>query len=72
MWLAMESKKPSMEFLLRAKGEVETREYATRFRFCYGRYDRDLRDVLIDYCKTMIEGSEWTYEKIVGKREVIG
>lgn len=62
----------AMEFLLRAKGEVETREYTTRFCFCYGRYDRDLRDVLIDYCKTMIEGSEWTDEKIVGKREVIG
>lgn len=60
----------AIEFLTKAKGAISGLGRFNTFNFSYGRYDRDLRDVLIDYSRTMLENSEWTYEKIVGEQDV--
>lgn len=56
----------AIEFLIQAKNEANGYDRFNTFNFSYGRIDHDLRDVLIEFCKTMLEGSEWTVEKIVG------
>lgn len=53
----------ALEFLTRAKAE-KTNQFNS-FHFIYGRPDRDLRDVLADYCRAMLEGAEWTDANVV-------
>lgn len=56
----------AIEFLLRAKEDGGPNNGFHAFNLSYGKAGRDLRDVLLDYSKTMLEGSEWTNAKVVG------
>lgn len=37
------------------------------FNRSYGSYSRDLRDVLLDYCRVKQEGIEWSKARVLGK-----
>lgn len=56
----------AIEYLARAKDGGGQNDGFHAFNLSYGKAGRDLRDVLLDYCKTMLEGSEWSNAKVVG------
>ena len=48
---------------------IEAQERNLVFNRSYGSYTRDIRDVLLDYCKAQRLGQKWTSRMVVGKVE---
>lgn len=50
---------------------IKAREEGREYQRYYGSIDRDLREILYDYCKVKLEGGKWDKQSVLGIKKTL-